>query len=123
MGLNYGRGIGAKAARTKKCSCENPKWEVDEVRISINREAVLTLHCNTCKAFWDTKSRAAREYANLDRVPHPFKKTYREIFAETDASRVEMLEGHIKAQKHIIKEAEKEIAKTHREIDLLKGGE
>ena len=102
---SYGRGIARKAAFTKKCCCENPRWSGDHVEVNGNtHEITYVLNCANCGAYWGTKSSKARKcWENkMDSVPMSFygyggrdkdKRTVRELFRELDEKRLEYLKG------------------------------
>lgn len=125
-----GTGIARKAALTKKCSCDNPNWSRDDIEINGNtKEITYKLQCTNCWSHWGTKSLEARKYwiKDFDKVPivwmgygNKGTKTYKELFADLDAERLEYLETERKfAEKRVI-EAQKEEEKKRKAVEKFK---
>ena len=113
--------MGNKPQRTRKCTCDNPVWDVWEVRETVGHEVVVTLDCRSCKSMWDSRSRESRKYADPDRKAFGSSKspTYGEFFKMADGKRKEWLLGNIKILEGEIKEAEKAILKARNEVESL----
>ncbi|MCM1236470.1 MAG: hypothetical protein NC489_40845 [Ruminococcus flavefaciens] len=118
-----GRGFGRKADRTGRCKCDNHRWDVFEVRETQRGEVVVSFHCTSCGALWDTKSKDARKHINMSSRISVDKDslTYGEFFERADAHRRTLLEGTVKALEGQITEIEKEIAKYKKEMQSLDG--
>ena len=115
-------GFGNKARRTKKCSCDNPQWTIWEVRVTVNYEVIISLDCGSCKSLWDSKSRESRKYVDLSKPAFGGRSksvTYEEFFRKADDDRKQMLFSQIIRHENEIKELEKAIIKTKKEIELL----
>lgn len=116
-----GRGFGRKADRTGRCKCDNPRWSVFELRETQRGEVVVTFHCASCNALWDTKSKDARKHISMDGRISVAKDsmTYGEFFKRADANRKKILEGTVEALGRQVAELEKEIDKYKKEIQSL----
>lgn len=123
MGMSYGRGLGRKAGRTKKCHCENPVWHGEEIRrigdLSGNGgELVYTLRCRSCNAFWDTRSRAAQKYYPRDGTSwETGGRTYGEWFEEADRARMDHLTARVRSAEQGLAEAEKALASARSALE------
>jgi len=114
-----------KAERTKKCLCNDPKWSVDEVRVTINKDVVLTLSCWSCRAFWETKSREYRKYAAPDQLnlgsskDKTWGKNYAEVFRNADEQKRKLLNIDIAFLEGEIETAQKSIVKLRKQLSAL----
>lgn len=130
MPASYGRGFARKAAYTKKCSCENPRWCSNHVEVnSRTDEITYILSCSNCKAYWATKSHEARKCWDMDAKPiaffgfggsHRSERTNRDYFRELDEKRLEYLEGYARHRDEDVIEAQKEAEKAHRAVEKYK---
>lgn len=130
MSASYGRGFARKAAYTKKCSCENPKWHKSHVEVNgLTDEITYVLSCSNCKAYWPTKSHEARKYWDMDEKPiafygfggsHRSELTNRDHFRALDRKRLEYLEGCANRRDEAVLQARKEAEKAHRAVEKYK---
>lgn len=130
MPASYGRGFARKAAYTKKCSCDNPRWHGSHIEInSRTGEITYILDCNNCKAYWASKSPEMRKYWDLDKQATNLlgygydpkdKLTYRERFRALDEERLKFLEGYARSRDKDVIEAQKEAEKAHRAAEKYK---
>lgn len=125
-----GRGIAREAQTGKKCSCDNPQWEHEYIKVNQRTgEITYRLNCRNCKAFWATKSSDARKYWNddMDKIPtiwmgytYNGKLTVRELFKNLDADRLKYLEAIHNDNIKKLEKAKKEVEKSKRAIDKFK---
>lgn len=131
MPINYGRGIARKAAYTKKCSCENPRWHGSHIEVnSRTDEITYVMDCNNCRAYWASKSKGMRKYFDMDAVGHHSlfgygydpkdKRTHREIFRELDEKRLELLEQVAQSREEAVQEAIKDAEKARNAAEKFK---
>lgn len=122
-----GRGMGRKAALTKKCSCDNPVWVKEDIEVSgSTAEITYILSCKSCGANWGTKMYEARKYwtDKMDMVPIVWQgyryeggKTTRELFKSLDEKRLEHLTKMEKAAEKKVLEAQKEVDKAVKAVE------
>ena len=130
MPVSYGRGFARKAAYTKKCSCDNPRWHGSHIEVnSRTDEITYILDCNNCKAYWASKSPEMRKYWDLDKRAtslwgygdeHKETRTYRECFRELDEKRLETLELFASCRDRDVINAQKEAERAHRAVEKYK---
>lgn len=119
-------GIANKAAFTKKCSCQNPDWRVDDIEVSKNYEITYKMDCMNCRAFWGSKSFEYRKYwkDKMDKVPviwrgysYDGNLTVAELFSEIDDKREEILQFDIASTKRQIAELQKELTSREKKLE------
>lgn len=108
------KGFGRKPDRTKKCRCDNPRWNIWEIRETSRHELVITLECLNCHALWDTRSRSARRFADPSCPIEAGKpRTYDELFRRVDEDRKEML-------RRLLENKEKESGRILNEMEVMR---